>query len=407
LLSRIPKLKVTAVLIMFLAVFFYAPIVPYMQGATVPGSFTAGYTHCIAGISQTNLTLADEQRVGCENEYRAAPATLYGFATPAYSLFAYGSPPYPSQMLVSQGNHSALVFFNLTKAVALEDVGGPGVQIEPPDLVWVQDAEVTSFDYGFLNITIRVTNVGLHPISNGAVYLSMKGYSTNSTLGGLVLIQPKLVGDCPASLPPAALCTVSQVTPNVFPINESINFYPEVRGSVGITPFVYRQGFAEGYPTGGVGPIWVQTFMAHVDQDRGAYLTENATLDDFAAARFKQASSVYQISDYNFVPDALQRFGEAKAAQVAEELLYPGIFSPNTYPTFLSNYAFGHWDTLMNRRYAQFGYYVGRGLYYDVSIPCRLYEVPGPGINITQFFQKEGCSTTVVTATWLVIILGP
>jgi hypothetical protein len=148
--------------------------------------------------------------------------------------------------------------------------------------------------------------------------------------------------------------------------------------------------------------------MSKVNQARaGAPLEENSSLDEFASLRFKDASARYQISDYNLSVDADFVFGPRAAQSIGELLLFPGIFSPNSYPTFLAEYAVGHWDGLMNATYSQFGYYVSQASYYEVSIPCPVYEIPGAGVNISQFFQQHGCSTMIGTATWLVVILSP
>lgn len=370
----VPKLKLVGLVILILLVFYFAPVVPYVQSVDVPGS--------------------------------AQASSLWGFATPSYALLGSGSAPYSSAVLVSNGDHSAVVFFDGSRAVAMEDAGPAGVELNPQETIWIQDAEVTSFDFGFLNITVHVQNLALDSIDGANVYLTMAGFSANSTAGGLTLIQPKLVGSCGQILPGGS-CTVTGTTPNTFPANRSINFYPEVRGSVNGVPFIYRQGFSEGYPTGGVGPIWVSTFMKRVDHARGSPLVENSTLDRFAALRFNTASAHYQTSDYGFANDTSAFFSPTEGKSVTEELLFPGAFSPDSYPTYLAEYAPGHWETLQGAQYSQFGFYVGHGPYYEVEVPCSIYEVPAAGINIPQFFQARGCTTTVIPSTWLVVILAP
>ncbi len=356
-------------------VFFLAPIVPYVEPVSFPGS--SGSTE------------------------------VWGAATPSYALLGYGPAPFPQSQLVTLGNHSAIAYFSGSRLAAMEHAGPAGVQFNPGGVVWVQDAEVTSFDFGFLNITIRIQNLGLRPIDGAAVYLSMLGYSANSTAGGVVLIQPKFVGDCGGQILPGGDCTVTQTAQNLLPANKSINFYPEVRGSVNGAPFIYRQGFAESYPTGGVGPVWVKAFMDRVDNARGSPLTHNSTLDQFAALRFNTSSATYQISDFGFENDTTRFFGPEAAKGVTEELLFPGVYSPYTFPGFLAAYAVGHWQTLLDEQYTQFGFYIGHGPYYQVAIPCSIYELPGAGINISQFFSNLGCTTTVLPSTWLVIVLAP
>ena len=358
-------------------VFFLAPVVPYMNSVSVPGA------------GQVRST------------------DVWGLATPSYAVIGYGSPPYSPTEVVSSGNHSALVFFSGGKAVAVEDAGPPGVVLNPSSVIAIMYAGVSSSDWGWLNITMQLRNIGFHNISSPVVYVSMVGFSSNGTSGALTVVQPKPIGTCGSLWLASAYCQVSQVTPNNLPVNKSFTYYAEIRGTVEGTPFVYRVPFGEYYPRGGVGPIWVNTFITNVNLARGGPpLRENSTLDAFAALRFKDASARYQISDYNFTVDAESFFGPDASQNVGEMLLFPGIFSPNTYPGFLAEYAVGHWDGLMDTQYTQFGYYVAQGTYYNVSIPCPVYEIPGAGVNITQYFQQHGCITMVATTTWLVIILG-
>lgn len=390
-------------------VFLFAPIVPYAQSVSVPGAYESGITACFAGVSQTNLTLAAQQRLSCQQEFKSAPVTLHGFATPAFGMLGYGSPPYPSQELVTQGNHSALVFFEGGRAVAVEEVGPVGVAIQPQGVVEIMSAAVSSSDFGFLNITVNLRNVGVFPVEGPTVWILMAGFSTNATIGGLPLLSPKLVGNCGATWNASAYCSVSEVTSNNLPVNKSVTFGVEVRGSVEGKPFLFREVFGEDYPRGGVGPYWVNAFIKEVDKSRGGpVLTENSTLDRFAELRFKNASAVYQISDYGLAADVDRFFGPGgNSTLIGEVLLYPGYSSPSAYAGFLSAYAVGHWVALTNRIDTQFGYFVGHSLYYHVSVPCPVYEIPRAGINITQFFQEAGCKTTPVSTTWLVIILGP
>lgn len=404
---RITKVRATALVVLLLVTFFLVPLVPYVQPVSVPGVYSPGFNQCIAEVSQSNITLAALERQNCESKYAYPPASLVGFATPAYSLFSYGSAPFPTQKVVAEGNRSALAFFSGSRLVAVEDAGGAGVIVDPSQVVDIAAAQVTSFDFGFLNITVQFMDYSSYPLDNSAVYLSMTGFSSNETVHGVPLITPKLLGACVPTLAPGRFCRVSTVAPNNLPVNRTFNFYPEVRGSVQGTPFLYREGFEEAYPRGGVGPIWVRDFIDQVDRARGGVdLFEKPSLDAFAALRFKNASRVYQTSDYGFAADAEAYFGQNQSETVVEVLLYPGVFSPDTYPTFLSEYAPGHWAALINTDFTKFGYFEGIATYYAVSVPCPVYEIPGPGINIPQFFEQYGCSTTPAPTVWLVIILS-
>lgn len=377
-MREVPKLKLAGLVILILLVFFLAPVFPYFQSVSVPGS--SGGT------------------VG-----------LWGVSTPAYGIFGYGSPPYPQQEVVTEGNHSALILFSGGRAVAVEDVGGPGVVLNPPAVVNILSAEAFSSDWGMLNVTVQLQNVAQQDILNPIVYLSMQGVSSNGTLDGLTLVEPHVIGSCGQVFAASDVCSVSQVAPNTLPVNSSFTFYAEVRGTVGDTPFVVREPFSENYPVGGVGPLWMKAFVNSVDQYRqGVAMVENSTLDQFAAIRFANASANYQISDYGFASDAQRFFGNAPiTGELAEVLLYPGIYTPTSYASFLAGFAPDHWSELTDTVYTQYGYYVGRALYYTVSVPCPVYEIPRGGINIAQYFQAHGCSVAVTEATWLVIIMSP
>ena len=375
---HVPRLKAAAAVILIVLAFFFAPIIPYVQSVPVPSA-------------QNNSV------------------DVWGWTTPSYGVLGYGSAPYPSKELVTQGNHSALVFFEGAKAVAVENAGPLGVILNPSSTVAILSSAVSSSDWGFLNITMHMRNISYYNITNSVVYLSMEGFSANGTSGSLTYIEPRALGSCGATWASYDYCSVSQITPNNLPVNKTFTFYAEIRGTIKGVPFLYRQPFWEDYPRGGIGPQWVKAFIDNVNLARGGHLlTENSTLDAFAALRFKDASAGFQISDYNLSNDTASFFGKsAIAGQISELLLFPGIFSPNTYPSFLADYAVGHWDGLLNTNFSHFGYYVGEASYYSVSIPCPVYEIPGPGINITQFFQSHGCSTMIAATTWLVIIMGP
>lgn len=395
--------------ILFFVAFFLAPVIPFTQSVSIPNAYKSGFTECLATGSSTNLTEALAEQQKCLNGYLYPPASVTRFGTPAYRLVGYGGSPFPSQVLVSQGNYSALVFFKGSQAVAAENAGPGDVVVNPNRVVEIDGALVYESDFGYLNITVTARNIGSHPIQYPTVYLSMSGFSVNTTNAGLTWIQPRPIGTCDASWSTGEYCTVSRVVANGLPTGKPFNFYVEVRGYVEGRYFVYRQGYQEGYPEGGVGPHWVAAFINQVEIARqNVSLSESNRLDTFAAIRFTDAIQNYTISDYNFTADATRFFGPNNTSPYAEEvLLYPGNYGPNAYSDFLSKFAIGHWSALTNPYFTQYGYYVGHAPYYVVSLPCPVYEIPREGINIPEFFQQHGCLTTVADTTWLVIILTP
>ncbi|MDG7006943.1 MAG: hypothetical protein JRN06_01715 [Nitrososphaerota archaeon] len=403
------QLWVGGVFVIYFVAFFVAPIVPFRVSVSIPGAYRSGYTVCFPGGYLPPGVQPTEEEQSCLASYALPDAAVDGYATPAYRAFGLGQPPFQRVEVVSRGNHSALLYFDGSSLQAAEEINSPSVQFNPPSVVEFYIAPVYSSDFGFINITIQVRNVGVNSIMNPTVYLSMAGFSSNTTAGALTWIEPRLVGGCPAVWAPAAYCAVTQVVRNQLPANASFNYYAEIRGYDQTGYFVYRQGFGEAYPEGGVGPIWVDRFIGLVDRARAqAQLNESSTLDAFAALRFRDAAPNFQISDYGFQGDVASFFGGNKSTIAVEELLlYPGRLSPTAFAAFLSTYAPTHWSALTDPTFTKFGYFVGHSTYYEILLPCSVYEIPGPGINITQYFQSQGCRTIVQPAvTWLVLILS-
>jgi hypothetical protein len=199
-LRSIPKFKAAGVAVLLVLVFFLAPIVPYVNSVTVPG---------------------------------AGGTSVWGLSTPSYALVGYGSPPYLSTQVVTKGNHSALVFFSGGKAVGVEDVGPPGAVLNPSSVIAVEYAAVSSWDWGFVNITFRLRNIGVHNITDPVVYVSMLGFSGNGTAGGLTLVEPRAVGNCGALWLSSDYCHVSEIAPNNLSVNMTFTYYAEIRGIVG------------------------------------------------------------------------------------------------------------------------------------------------------------------------------
>lgn len=400
---------VAAVFTVYFIAFFTAPIFPYRAAVSIPGAYKDGYTSCFSnGYGGLSIPPTPQEQ-SCLDRFASPPAGVSSYATPAYRAFGYGQAPFHRVETVSAGNYSALLYFDGASLRAAEELDSPSVRVNPGSVVDFEKAPIISSDFGFINITIEIRNIGSISIQNPTVYLSMAGYSSNATRDGVTWIEPRLVGGCPADWSPAAFCTVTKVVQNQLSVNESFNYYAEIRGYHSGSYFVYRQGFREAYPQGGVGPIWVSRFMGQVNGARtGAKLNESITLDTFAALRFRDAAANFSISDYGFKSDVESFFGQNGTKTYVEELLlYPGRNTPSAYVSFLSSYAPIHWKALANPEFTKFGYYVGHSPYYEVLLPCSVYEIPGPGINITQYFQNNGCRTMVQPGmTWLVIILS-
>lgn len=400
---------VAAVFVVYFIAFFAAPIFPYAAFVSIPGAYKNGYTACLPGGyvgPDSNLTLQEQS---CLEEYVLPPAAVWSYATPSYRAFGYGTTPFQRMEAVSTENQSAILFFDGDRLQAAEQVNSHSVEVNPISLVEFDAAPVISSDLGFINITAQIRNVGIDSILDPTIYVSMAGYSSNTTSDGVTWIHPRLLGGCPQTWGASDYCTATQVVQNNLPANRSFDYYAEIRGYHDGSYFVYRQGFSEAYPKGGVGPLWVGRFMGIVNGARtGPKMNESGSLDVFAALRFKHAASNFPISDYGFNGDVASFFGGNGTKTLVEELLlFPGRDSPSSYASFLSDHAIKHWSALTDSAFTEFGYFVGHSPYYEVELPCSVYEIPGPGINITSYFQSQGCNTLVQPGvTWLVLILS-
>lgn len=145
---------------------------------------------------------------------------------------------------------------------------------------------------------------------------------------------------------------------------------------------------------------WVQQFMASVNSARQAQglqaMTESSSLDQFAQQRLQLETegNHWEITHYGYqdIPPG-----------IGEVVFYPDSFTPSSYVTNIQTDAPLHWNLLMDSSLSSFGFALGPGITLGVYQPCSVTELPGPGINITQYYQQYGCSTTQETVTWLVI----
>jgi len=402
--------------------FFLAPVVPYSVSLNLPGAVSVepctttiqGATTYSGGTATLTLTTtgqATTTTVTCEQVVPYPGAVVNGHAALSYALLGVGYPPFPDHVLITQANETAVVYFQGSKAVAAEDLGPANTAFNPVGVVQVLSAGFSPDDFGFLNFSATIENVGQTSIQNSYVNLQVTGYGFNYTdANGLTWIGAEAVAKCVSSpalqLDPLNTCTVSGLYK--LPYDAPLTFYVEVRGQVNGQWFLYRQAFRQTTPAGEIGSGWVKDFVEQVDLARlTSPLTENSTLDNFAELRFSSASSQPQISDYHLANDVASFFPSGNQP-VVEVLLYPGYSSPSDYAAYLKGSAPGHWSALTNSALHQFGWYVGYGPYYQVSFGCPVSEIPGAGINITQYFQSQGCTVTPIPEeTWLVIVLAP
>jgi uncharacterized protein YkwD len=143
---------------------------------------------------------------------------------------------------------------------------------------------------------------------------------------------------------------------------------------------------------------WGEQFMVIINQDRNQIglnaLVESSSLDSFAQQRFQTMAQEPDITHYGYqnIPPG-----------IGEVVYYPAGNSPANFASSLEKNDPLHWQNMMTPQYVSYGFYTASGPTYLVNSGCPNTELPGPGINVTQFFQNEGCTATLGTSTWFVI----
>ena len=113
------------------------------------------------------------------------------------------------------------------------------------------------------------------------------------------------------------------------------------------------------------------------------------------------------ISHYGYDEDFQKYLSQYRYILIpGEEVLYPGGDTPSQYVQYMINNAPIHWRGLMDSNYTYYGYYIGYGPDYVIIGSCPVTEIPGPNINIPQYYQSYGCQYMLENVTWLVIELS-
>lgn len=387
----------------------FLPMVPYSVPFSIPyNASLEGFAAC------RTYGYSSDQFLTCLRPYEFPPAMISGYSTVFYALTGFGSGPFPQTLLVTQTNLSALVHMSGTKVEFYEGPLPRATTLNPSNVVKVENVSVTQWAFGRLNFSARITNLGEAPIWSPGVSFAYPTYGENRTLGNLTSYTAP-GSSCATILPAGATCTGSILLPQSpslltgqsYPMVVEVTSFGAASNASGYQqPFVYLYRTSVSYPGTGLNPYWVQAFIQAVNEKRNATaLTENSTLDTFAATRYNTMRAQYDISDYNFTNDLVHYFGTFNA-NVFEEILYPSGMDPATFPDYLHDKAIGHWQGLMNPAYSQYGYFFGTGPTVVVGPSCSVSEVPGPNINITQYVIDNGCSYIVADQIWFIIILS-
>ena len=402
-------------------VFFFAPVVHYSQQVSIPNNFEENaYRLCLDQVTGQNSTYPNLNSTqfqaynSCLAMHEYPPLDLVGYSSISYRWLGVGTEPYPSQAYFTQGQLSALVFFQGGKVTSGFVFSLANATLNPKDTVKVLNASVAVTGYGNLVFTATVENVSPHNLTSvkvdalglpGPPYMGFLGSPT--TVNGVAWNYNLIGSECSPFLMPGRVCVMSVYLGNP-PLSGRLNYDVEVTGLNGGSPFLYGARFTQLAPEQGLGKDWISFFMGAVGGSRGAPLHENATLDQFASQRFETAATNPQISDYGLAQDISSFFGrQSSNLSVTELLLFPGSASPYLFATELQASAPHHWSALVDPGYTQFGYYFGQAPYYDVSANCPVTEVTGAGVNITQYFKGYGCTVTANSGVpWLVVVLS-
>ncbi len=164
---------------------------------------------------------------------------------------------------------------------------------------------------------------------------------------------------------------------------------------------------------------WATAFFSNVSAQRGKPYTYCANLSTFAKTRFNTMAQNYEISHYGYSEDFNKtwpygvEYGNGIYYGFGEEVFYPRGYNASNYVQQIITTAPLHWQELEDDNLTTYGYYIGNGSAYEILGPdgghsaCPVTEIPGPNININQYFAQYGCSVETANLTYFVIELAP
>jgi hypothetical protein len=349
-------------------------------------------------------------------------SSIQGSSSVLYAAVGLGTSPFPSTVLAPAGPNSTYLLHVAGNRISyfepgvLTSANHPAV-LNPSGIVKVMNVSIQQWAFGMLNFSATVLNISTEPVWGIVLGFRYPTYGTNVTKPspeGTYYLPP--LAQCTVDLEPGKTCVGSLLLnqSSTLLTGQSYDFDLEVRssGPPGYATsgypdaFIFLYSTPVVYPGTGLGPAWVKAFIQAVDHERNTTaLTEDTTLDNFAAIRYNTLRAEYQISDYNFTND-YNKYLASSGRQILEEILYPSSRDPATFPEYLHQNAPGHWSGLMNPIYTKYGYFFGVGPTVVVGPGCPAQEIPGPNINITQYVVAHGCDYVIADQIWFIIILG-
>jgi len=397
-----------------LGVFFFAPVLPYsvpVAGHYFP--YNKGYSLCqtLYPISPRSNSTELALLSACLSSYRYPTYNLTGQSSLSYGLLGVGEPAFGSKVVLTLHNTTVILYFSGANLNSVESRLPEGTLVDPAGVVQVQNVTATLDYLGLLDLNVTVKNTGDLQISEMSVWMSTPPVYGIPTLPQRTEVSAYSV--CVEDLEPGSSCRVSmgtvplQLPPSAY---TEVSYALEVKGYYGGTYFVYHATVAtkasfKPFPSS-LSEDWVFQFIQNVTSARGvARLSENATLDQFAALRFRTMVLNYNVSHYGYANDYYQFFHSA-IPNGTELYLFPVGSAPSEFATYLQSKAPGHWQALMDTSFTQYGWYYSRGAEVVGQGNCNVTEIPGPNINVPQYFEAQGCSIQVLQEGWLVIELS-
>ena len=383
-----------------LILLFLLPIVPYNLSLQIPFVLKPGSPSC-GGQTPQELQ-------ACIDRYLYPPINISGRASLSYALFGIGVQPFNSSYRIVAGNDSAIFYVAGNKITSAEDYPFPSFELNPQGIVAIQNVSITRDELGLVTMSATVENVGTQPLDKvGVLFDFVPGNSDNQTFRGITWVDGQEGFFPPGDLltPGSSRTFSGQLQNQSVTAGQTFSYRLQVLALSGSTNIVYQKWFQGVWPTTGITPNWVASFIQEVNSNRtGQQLTEDQTLDAFAQTRFQTQVTNYNVSNYGFQQDFAKSF-PGSALQIGETTLWPGSDAPFEYMSFLQESAPGHWSVLTDPSFTHFGYYIGYGPTIVVSQPCPVTEFPG-GQNIPALLASQGCQFHVEQAVWLVIEVG-
>lgn len=169
-----------------------------------------------------------------------------------------------------------------------------------------------------------------------------------------------------------------------------------------------------------INSTWATLFFQNVSYMRGSTYSYCPALSEFAQTRFKTMAANPGISHYGYDQDFSKywpggyTFGMFIYTGFGEEVFYPSGSTPSRFVSQVISTAPGHWQELSDPNMTNYGFYIANGPAYEILGPgggygaaCPVTEIPGPNINISQFFAQYGCSVELSNLTYFVIEIAP